>query len=145
MPRRDSPDLSLIADRVQPQTWAVFQALRTKMRQLKGVEMKIQYESNSNEPVPSYFYQGRQLFHVHVRGNEINATFHTDLKSRLKITDDQGIDWRLRDQVRKRTWAGFSLRSVKDLGPFIELVRAKYRLIEEETTGKRSEERPIAV
>jgi hypothetical protein len=145
LPRRDNPDLSIIADRVLPQTWSLFQSLRTKMRQLRGVEMRVQYETNSNEPVPFFTYQGRQLFHLHVRGNEINATFHTDLKSRLRIVENQGIDWRLRDQVKKRTWAGFSLRSSKDLGPFMELVRAKYKLIDEEITGKRSEERPIAV
>ena len=145
MPHKESPDLSTIADRVSSQTWSVFQALRTKMRQLRGVTMKVQYEVNSHEPVPAFYYEGRQLFHLHARGNEINATFHTDYKSRLRILEDQGIDWRLREQVRKRTWAGFSLQSVKELGPFMDLVRAKYRLINEETKGRKSEERPIAV
>jgi len=82
---------------------------------------------------------------LHARGNEISATIHTDYKSRLKIVEDEAIDWRLRDQVRKRTWAGFSIQSVKELGPFMELVRAKYQLINEEVKGKKSEERPIAV
>ena len=145
MPHKESPDLSIIADRVNPRAWSVFQALRTKMRQLKGVTMKVQYEANSHEPVPGFYYESRQLFHLHARGDEINATFHTDYKSRLRIVENLGIDWRLREQVRKRTWAGFSLRSVKDLGPFMDLVRAKYQLINEEITGKQSEERPIAV
>ena len=135
----------MIADRVQPQTWSVFQSLRTKMRQLRGVTMRVQYETNSQEPVPAFYYEGRQLFHIHARGDEINATFHTDYKSRLRIVDNQGIDWRLREQVRKRFWAGFTLRAVKDLGPFIDLVKAKYQLIEEEITGKKPEERPVAV
>ncbi len=107
--------------------------------------MKVQYEPHSREPVPSFYYEGHQLFHLHARGEEISATFHTDYKSRLKIVDNQGIDWRLREQVRKRTWAAFTLKSVKDLGPFMELVRAKYQLINEETTGKPSEARPVAV
>lgn len=107
--------------------------------------MKVQYETNSNEPVPAFYYKGKQLFHLHARGNEINATFHTDYKSRLRIVENQSIDWRLREEVRKRTWAGFTLRSVKDLSPFMDLVKAKYRLISEEITGKPSEERPIAV
>jgi len=115
------------------------------MRQLRGVTMKVQYEVNTHEPVPAFYYEGRQLFHLHARGNEINATFHTDYKSRLRILEDQGIDWRLREQVRKRTWAGFSLQSVKELGPFMDLVRAKYQLINEETKGRKFEERPIAV
>ena len=115
------------------------------MRQLRGVTMKVQYEVNTHEPVPAFYYEGRQLFHLHARGNEISATIHTDYKSRLKIVEDEAIDWRLRDQVRKRTWAGFSIQSVKELGPFMELVRAKYQLINEEVKGKKSEERPIAV
>lgn len=145
LPRKETMDLSTIADRVQPQTWSLFQALRTRMRQLKGVTMKVQYEANSQEPVPAFHYENRQLFHLHARGDEISATFHTDYKSRLRIVEDQSIDWRLREQVRKRTWAGFTLRSVKDLGPFMDLVRAKYQLINEEVTGKKAEERPIAV
>ena len=115
------------------------------MRQLKRVTMKVQYETHSREPVPAFFYEGRQLFHLHARGTEISATFHTDYKSRLRIVENQSIDWRLREQVRKRTWAAFTLKSVKDLGPFMELVRAKYQLINEEVTGKKAEERPIAV
>ena len=107
--------------------------------------MKVQYEEHSREPVPAFFYEGRQLFHLHARGEEISATFHTDYKSRLRIVENQTLDWRLREQVRKRTWAAFTLRSVKDLGPFLELVKAKYQLINEEISGKGSEERPIAV
>ena len=123
----------------------MFQALRTRLKQLKGVTMKVQYEAHSREPVPAFYYEGRQLFHLHARGDEISATFHTDYKSRLRIVDDQMIDWRLRDQVRKRTWAAFTLKSVKDLGPFMELVRAKYQLINEEVKGKPADARPIAV
>ena len=145
MPRKETTDLSMIADRVSPQTWALFQGLRTKMRQLKGVEMKILYERNSNEPTPAFLYQGRQLFHVHASWNEIDATFHTDFKSRVRLTENQSIDWRLRDEIRKRTWAGFTLQSSKDLGPFMELVRAKYQIIGEETGVRQREERPIAV
>ena len=107
--------------------------------------MKVQYEAHSREPVLAFFYEGRQLFHLHARGNEISATFHTDYKSRLRIVDNQTIDWRLREQVRKRTWAAFTLTSVKDLGPFMELVRVKYQLISEEVTGKPADARPIAV
>jgi len=45
----------------------------------------------------------------------------------------------------KEDMGGFSIQSVKELGPFMELVRAKYQLINEEVKGKKSEERPIAV
>lgn len=145
MPRIETVDLSFIADRVHPQTWSLFQALRTRMRQLKGVTMKVQYEKHSREPVPAFYFGNRQLFHLHARGEEISATFHTDFKARSKITENQSLDWRLRDQVKKRTWAAFSLRSSKDLGPFLELVRAKYALIDEELSGRQVEERPIAV
>lgn len=115
------------------------------MRQLKGVEMKILYERNSNEATPAFLYQGRQLFHVHASWSEIDATFHTDFKSRVRLTENQSIDWRLRDEIRKRTWAGFTLQSSKDLGPFMELVRAKYQIIAEEAGIRQREERPIAV
>ena len=135
----------MIADRVHPQTWSLFQALRTRMRQLKGVSMKVLYEKHSSESTPAFFYEGRQLFHLHLRGMEINATFHTDFKSRLRLTENQSIDWRLRDEIRKRTWAGFAFESSKDLGPFMELVKAKYQIIAEETGAKPREERPIAV
>ncbi len=145
MPRRETVDLSIIADRVQPQTWSLFQALRTRMRQLKGVTMKVQYERHSREPEPAFYYGNRQLFHIHARGEEISATFHADHRARTRIAEDQSLDWRVRDQVKKRTWAAFLLRSSKDLGPFLELVRAKYALIDEELTGKQAEERPIAV
>ncbi len=107
--------------------------------------MKVQYETHSREPVPGFYYEGRQLFHLHARGDEISATFHTDYKSRLRIVENLAIDWRLREQVRKRTWAAFTLKSAKDLGPFMELVRAKYQLINEEITGKPPETRPVAV
>jgi hypothetical protein len=115
------------------------------MRQLKGVTMKVLYEKHSSEPTPAFFFEGRQLFHVHARGNEINATFHTDFKSRLRLTENQAIDWRLREQIRKRTWAGFALESAKDLAPFMELVKAKYQILSEEAGGRKREERPIAV
>ncbi len=60
LPRKETLDLSMIADRVHPQTWSLFQALRTRMRQLKGVSMKVLYEKNSSEPTPAFFYEGRQ-------------------------------------------------------------------------------------
>src|SRR2546425_1245518 len=116
LPRKETLDLSMIADRVNPQTWSLFQALRTRMRQLKGVSMKVLYEKHSSESTPAFFYEGRQLYHLHLRGSEMSATFHTDFKSRLRLTENQTIDWRLRDEIRKRTWAGFAFQSSKDLG-----------------------------
>jgi len=144
MPHIETTDLSFIADRVQPQTWTLFQVLRTRMRQLRGVTMKVQYEKHSREPIPSFYYGGRQLFHVHARGEEISATIHSDQKARTRIVENQSIDWRARDQVSKRTWAAFSLRSSKDLIPFMELVRAKYEMINQEATGKQDAQRPVA-
>jgi hypothetical protein len=144
MPHIETTDLSFIADRVQPQTWTLFQVLRTRMRQLKGVSMKVQYEKHTREPIPSFYYGSRQLFHVHARGEEISATIHTDQKARTKIVEDQSIDWRARDQVMKRTWVAFSLRCSKDLIPFMELVRAKYEMINQQATGKLEEQRPVA-
>src|SRR6266571_3748534 len=144
LPRKETLDLSMIADRVNPQTWSLFQALRTRMRQLKVVSMKVLYEKHSSESTPAFFYEGRQLYHLHLRGSEMSATFHTDFKSRLRLTENQTIDWRLRDEIRKRSWAGFAFQSSKDLGPFMELVKAKYQIIAEEAGGKPREERPIA-
>ena len=118
--------------------------MRTRMRQLKGVTMKVQYEEHSREPVPAFYYEGRQLFHLHARGSEINATIHTDYKSRLKLVDNPAIDWRLREQVKKRTWAGLTIHNSKDIAQLMDLVRAKYQLINEEITGKHVEDRPTA-
>src|SRR6266568_2339170 len=84
------------------------------------------------------------LFHVHARGEEINATFHADQHARNRIVEDQSLDRRLRDQVNKRTWAAFTLRNLKDLAPFMDLVKAKYEHINQESTGKQPELRPIA-
>jgi hypothetical protein len=137
-------DLSFVADRVQPQTWTVFQSLRTRMRQLKGVTMKVEYEKQSREATPGFFYENRLLFHVHARGEEINATFHADQRARNRIVEDQSLDWRLRDQVNKRTWTAITLRNLKDLAPFMDLVKAKYDQIGQEATGKQPEIRPIA-
>ena len=106
--------------------------------------MKVQYEKHSREPIPSFYYGSRQLFHVHARGEEISATIHSDQKARTRIVEDQSIDWRTRDQVSKRTFAAFSLRCSKDLVPFMELVRAKYEMINQEATGKQDEQRPVA-
>ena len=144
MSRMETTDLSFVADRVQPQTWNLFQVLRTRMRQFKGVTMKVQYEKHSREPIPAFYFENRQLFNVHARGEEINATFHTDQRARSRITENLSIDWRMRDQVNKRTWAAFTLRSSKDLVPFMDLVRAKYDLLTQETSGKEEETRPIA-
>jgi hypothetical protein len=106
--------------------------------------MKVQYEKHTREPIPSFYYGSRQLFHVHARGEEISATIHSDQKARNKIAEDQSIDWRARDQVKKRTWAAFTLRCSKDLVPFMELVRAKYEMINQEATGKADEHYPVA-
>jgi Family of unknown function (DUF5519) len=144
MPHIETVDLSFIADRVQPQTWTLFQVLRTRMRQLKGVTMKVQYEKHTREPTPSFYYSNRQLCRVHARGEVISALLHADQKARTKIVEDQSIDWRTRDQVKKRTWAEFTLRSSKDLVPFMELVRAKYDMINQEASGNQEEERPVA-
>ena len=144
MSRIETTDLSFVADRVHPQIWTLFQSLRSRMRQLKGVAMKVHYEKNSGEATPVYYYENRLLFHLHARGEEINATFHADQKARERIVEDQSLDWRLRDQVNKRTWAAFTLRTSKDLGPFMDLVRAKYEHINQEMAGTQPEIRPIA-
>src|SRR5437899_13074194 len=106
--------------------------------------MKVMYEKHSSESTPAFFYEVRQLYHLHPRGGEMSATFHTDFKSRLRLTENQAIDWRWRDEIRKRTWAGFAFQYSKDLGPFMELVKAQYQNIAEEAGGNRREERPIA-
>lgn len=142
MSRRETTDLSFVADRVQPQTWTLFQVLRTRMRQMKGVTMRVEYEKHSREPTPVFYFEKRQLFQVHARGEEINATFHADQKARSRIIEDQSLDWRLRDQVNKRTWAAFTLKCSKDLVPFMDLVRAKYEHINQETS-LRQEQQPV--
>lgn len=144
MTRMEITDLSFVADRVQPEIWTLFQAIRTRMRQLRGVTMEMHYEKHTREPTPAFLYENRQLFSLHARGEEINATFHADQKVRSRVVQDESLDWRLRDQVNKRTWAEFALRNSKDLAPFMELVRAKYDLINQEATGKIPEERPVA-
>src|SRR5437588_12639423 len=103
MPHIETTDLSFIADRVQPQTWTLFQVLRTRMRQMQGVTMKVQYEKQTIVPIPAFFYGSRQLFHVHARGEEISATLHADEKTRTKIVEDQSNDWTTREQVNNRT------------------------------------------
>ena len=106
--------------------------------------MKVQYEKHSREPTPVFYYENRLLFQLHARGEEINATFHADQKARSRIIEDQSIDWRLRDQVNKRTWAAINIKTSKDLVPFMDLVRAKYDLIAQESSGKVEAPRPIA-
>src|SRR5215472_1736757 len=142
MARAETTDLSFVADRVHPEIWALFQTIRTRMRQMRGVSMEIRYDRPSREPTPAFLYENRQLFNLHARGEEINATFHADQKVRDKVVQDESIDWRLRDQVNKRTWAAFTLRCSKDLAPFMELVKAKYDHINQEILGKAPEERP---
>jgi len=144
MARAETTDLSFVADRVHPEIWALFQTIRTRMRQMRGVSMEIRYDRPSREPTPAFLYENRQLFNLHARGEEINATFHADQKVRDKVVQDESIDWRLRDQVNKRTWAAFTLRCSKDLAPFMELVKAKYDHINQEILGKAPEERPVA-
>ena len=144
MSRRETTDLSFVADRVQPQTWTLFQVLRTRMRQMKGVTMRVEYEKHSREPTPVFYFEKRQLFQVHARGEEINATFHADQRARSKIIEDQSLDWRLRDQVNKRTWAAFTLKCSKDLVPFMDLVRAKYEHINHEAALK-LEQQPVGL
>ena len=144
MSRMETTDLSFVADRVHPQTWTLFQSLRSRMRQLRGVTVKVEYEKHSGEATSAYYYENRLLFHLHARGEEINALFHADQRARVRIVEDQSLDWRLRDQVSKRTWAAFTLRTSKDLGPFMELVKAKYEHINQEATGIQPEIRPVA-
>ena len=144
MSRLETTDLSFVADRVHPEIWTLFQAIRTRMRQMRGVTMEMRYEKPSREPTPAFLYENRQLFSLHARGEEINATFHADQKVRDRVVQDESIDWRLRDQVNKRTWAAIALRSSKDLAPFLDLVRAKYDLISQEVTGRVQAERPVA-
>lgn len=144
MSRKETVDLSFVADRVHPQTWNLFQSLRSRMRQLKGVTFKVQYERESGEPSSVFYYENRLLFHLHARGEEINATFHADQRARSRIVENQSLDWRLRDQVNRRAWAAFTLRTTKDLGPFMDLVKAKYEHLSQESNGLQLEERPIA-
>ncbi len=106
--------------------------------------MRMNYEKHTREATPAFYYENRLLFHVHARGEEINATFHADQKARTKIVEDQSLDWRLRDQVNKRTWSAITLRTSKDLGPFMDLVKAKYEHISQEATGTEPEIRPVA-
>lgn len=145
MSRTETTDLSFVADRVHPEIWALFQTIRTRMRQMRGVSMEIRYEKHSREPTPAFLYEKRQLFNLHARGEEINATFHADQRVRTRVVQDETIDWRLRDQVNKRTWTAFTLRCSRDLPPFMELVKAKYDLINQEVLGKTPEERPVAL
>jgi hypothetical protein len=114
------------------------------MRALRGVTVKIKYEKNSGETMFAYEYENRLLFHLHARGEEINATFHADQRAKVRIIEDQSLDWRLRDQVSKHTRADITLRTSKDLGPFMDLVKAKYQHINQEASGIQSEIRPVA-
>jgi hypothetical protein len=115
------------------------------MRQLKGVTMKLDYDKQSREPVPAFYYGNRQLFHLQANGEEIHAVVHADYKAKTRIVENQSLDWHLRDQVKKGNWTEFILRSSKDLPPFIDLVRAKYDLMTEDLTAKPLEETPIAL
>src|SRR5947199_9677343 len=113
MSRMETTDLSFVADRVQPQTWTLFQSLRTRMRQLRVVTMTVQYEKESREPTPAFYYENRLLFHVRARGEEIDATFQADQRARSRISEDQSLDWRLRDQVNKPTSDASTLINLK--------------------------------
>jgi len=144
MSRKQTTDLSFVADRVHPQTWTLFQSLRSRVRQLRGVSVKVKYEKQSGEATSAYYYQNRLLFNLHARGEEINATFHADQQARVKLVEDETLDWRFRDQVSKSTRAEFTLRTSKDLGPFMELVKAKYEHINQQATGTLPEIRPVA-
>ncbi len=114
------------------------------MRALRGVTVKVNYEKNSGEAMFAYQYENKLLFHLHARGEEINATFHTDQRARVRIMEDQSLDWRLRDQVSKHTRTDVTLRTSKDLGPFMDLVKVRYEHINRETAGNQSEIRPVA-
>ena len=114
------------------------------MRQLRGVTVKVKYEKQSGEATSAYYYQNRLLFNLHARGEEINATFHSDQQDRVRIVGDESLDWKFRDQASKHTRAEFTLRTSKDLGPFMELVKAKYEHINQQITGIQPEIRPIA-
>lgn len=142
MPRTLTLDLSSIADRVHPQTWSLFQTIRTRMRQMKGVTMKLDYDKQSRESVPAFYFGNRQLFHLQARGEEINATMHADCKSKNRLVENESLDSNLRDQVRKNTWTEVTLRCSKDLPPFIDLVKAKYALMTEDLTNRPMEEAP---
>jgi hypothetical protein len=144
MSRKETTDLSFVADRVHPQTWTLFQSLRSRMRSLRGVTFKVKYQKNSGEAMFAYQYEKKLLFHLHARGEEINATFHSDQRARVRIIEDQSLDWRLRDQVSKHTRADIILRTSKDLGPFMDLVKAKYEHINQEAAGIQPEIRPVA-
>jgi hypothetical protein len=114
------------------------------MRSLRGVTFQVKYEKNSGEAMFAYQYEKKLLFHLHARGEEINATFHSDQRARVRIIEDQSLDWRLRDQVSKHTRADITLRTSKDLGPFMDLVKAKYEHINQEAAGIQPEIRPVA-
>lgn len=140
----ETTDLSFVADRVHPQTWTLFQSLRSRMRQFRRVTVKVRYDKMSGEPTSAYYFENRLLFDLHARGEEINAIFHADPRARVKIIEDESLDWRMRDQVNKRTRSEFTLRTSKDLGPFMDLVRAKYEHINQEAAGIQPEIRPVA-
>jgi hypothetical protein len=145
MPRKLTLDLSSIADRVYPQTWSLFQTLRTRMRQMKGVTMKLDYEKHTLESVPSFYYGNRQLFQLKARGEEINATIHADENHQNRIVQNEGLDPMIRDQIKQSNWTDFTIKSSKDLVPFMELVKVKYALIAEDLSAPKPLEEPTAI
>ena len=146
MPKLGNPDLSLIADRVRPQTGSLYQTIRKRPLAMKGVTMEVKYNKRTNEVESAFYYEGRMLFHLHARDGDITATFHADTEIREKIATDELVEKNLREQVKARPWSNFPIHSAKEFGSFLGLVRAKYRFIHDETIGVPStQERPIAV
>lgn len=94
--------------------------------------MELTYEKSTLETIPSFYYGNRRLFHLQARGEEINARIHADEKAQTKIVENETVDPAVKDQVKKNSWADFTLRSSKDLVPFMEVVKMKYALISED-------------
>jgi hypothetical protein len=79
------------------------------------------------------------------RGEEINATIHADENHQNRIVQNEGLDPMIRDQIRQSNWTDFTIKSSKDLVPFMELVKVKYALIAEDLSAPKPLEEPTAI
>jgi len=111
--------------------------IKSRMRDLDGVEEKVMYDGLAKEEVPAFNLEKRQLFHLHIEsekhGKGMAGTVSINVKDfEPYLMDSHAVSQSLKKMIasqkvyRGTKWVFIPLNSMEEVEEFLDLIKLKY-------------------
>ena len=111
--------------------------IKSRMRDLGGVEEKVMYDGLAKEEVPAFNLGKRQLFHLHIEsekhGKGMAGTVSINVKDfEPYLMDSHAVSQNLKKVIasqkvyRGTKWVFIPLNSMDEVEEFLDLIKLKY-------------------